>query len=86
LSDRGRITNKIARIFGEQFGINSKAIDVSASLDDQKIDADELDVVELVMAVEEEFDIDIEDEELDDLTKSLSVNSFADLVASKRKP
>jgi acyl carrier protein len=87
--DRAQIEGRVAKAFGEQFGIDPKTIDVNASLGDQKIQADELDVVEIVMRVEEEFDIEIKDEEVDnatDLTKSLSVKTFVDIVASKKKP
>jgi acyl carrier protein len=87
--DRAQIEGRIVKIFGEQLEVDPRTIDVNASLGDQKIQADELDIVELVMAVEEEFKIEIKDEEVDlggDLTKSVSVKKFADIVASKKNP
>ncbi len=44
------------------------------------LDADSLDLVELVMALEDEFDVSIDEEELDGIT---TVGQALDLVASK---
>ena len=44
------------------------------------LDADSLDLVELVMALEEEFDITVEEEELEGVTK---VSDAVALVESK---
>jgi acyl carrier protein len=49
--------------------------------------ADDLDVVEIVMTVEETFNVVISDEEvgasLDEVTKTLSIKKLADIVARK---
>ena len=44
------------------------------------LDADSLDLVELVMALEDEFDVSIEEEELEGVT---TVSHAVDLVRSK---
>ena len=44
------------------------------------LDADSLDLVELVMALEDEFDVSIEEEELEGIT---TVGKAVDLVRSK---
>jgi acyl carrier protein len=44
------------------------------------LDADSLDLVELVMALEEEFDVSVEEEELEGIT---TVGAAFDLVTSK---
>lgn len=44
------------------------------------LDADSLDLVELVMALEEEFDVTVEEEELDGIT---TVGAAFDLIQAK---
>ncbi|MEM9201114.1 MAG: acyl carrier protein [Actinomycetota bacterium] len=46
----------------------------------ESLDADSLDLVELVMALEEEFDVNVEEEELEGVT---TVGGAFDLVESK---
>ncbi len=46
----------------------------------ESLDADSLDLVELVMALEEEFDVTVEEEELDGVT---TINAAFELVTSK---
>jgi acyl carrier protein len=46
----------------------------------ESLDADSLDLVELVMALEEEFDVDVEEEELEGVN---TIQAAFDLVTSK---
>ncbi|MCQ3813266.1 MAG: acyl carrier protein [Acidimicrobiia bacterium] len=46
----------------------------------ESLDADSLDLVELVMALEEEFDVNVEEEELDGIT---TIQGAYDLIVSK---
>ena len=46
----------------------------------EDLDADSLDLVELVMALEEEFDVSVDEEELDGVT---TVGAAYDLVVGK---
>lgn len=63
----------------EVLGIDASKITREASFADD-LDADSLDLVELVMALEEEFDVSIEEEELADVT---TVGGAYDVLASK---
>ena len=58
---------KVKEIIIEQLSVNESQITDEASFIDD-LGADSLDTVELVMAFEEEFDIDIPDEEAEKLT------------------
>ncbi len=54
---------KIRALIAEQLDIDEDKISLDTTFED--IDADSLDVVELVMALEEEFDLEIADEEVE---------------------
>lgn len=62
-----KVFEKIQEIVAKQLAIDtSKILPTSSFTSD--LDADSLDVVELVMSFEEEFDIPIEDEDAGELT------------------
>lgn len=52
---------KVKNIIVEQLGVDGERVKAEASFIDD-LGADSLDIVELVMAMEEEFDIEIPDE------------------------
>lgn len=54
---------KVKALISEQLDIDEVQIALDTTFED--IDADSLDVVELVMALEEEFDLEIADEEVE---------------------
>ena len=54
--------NRVKEIIAEQLGVDSDQVTDNASFTDD-LGADSLDTVELVMALEEEFDIEIPDED-----------------------
>jgi acyl carrier protein len=56
------ITKRVQRIVSEQLGVSEEEIKLKASFTDD-LGADSLDTVELVMAFEEEFKVEISDEE-----------------------
>jgi acyl carrier protein len=56
------ITKRVQRIVSEQLGFSEEEIKLKASFTDD-LGADSLDTVELVMAFEEEFKVEISDEE-----------------------
>ena len=58
---------KVQGIIAEQLGVDEKEVTESASFIDD-LGADSLDTVELVMAFEEEFDIEISDEDAEEIT------------------
>ncbi len=60
------IQPKVKKIIEEQLGVDPERVKPEASFIDD-LGADSLDIVELVMAMEEEFDIEIPDEEAEKL-------------------
>lgn len=56
------IFEKVKSIIAEQLGVEEDEIKMDSSFVDD-LGADSLDIVELVMALEEEFDIEIPDED-----------------------
>ena len=54
---------KVKDIISEQLDIDSEGIKMESTF--EEMDADSLDLVELVMALEEEFGIEITDEEIE---------------------
>ena len=81
-SEYQRIVERISGIVGKQLDLNVREVDVGVPLSKQKKAADELDVVEIIMNVEEAFNIEIKDEEVGD--KDLSVKKLADIVSQKK--
>lgn len=61
------IDERVKKIIVEQLGVKEEEVVNSASFVDD-LGADSLDTVELVMALEEEFDIEIPDEEAEKIT------------------
>ena len=59
--------------------VDADMVTLEANFGDD-LDADSLDLVELVMALEDEFDVSIEEEELEGIT---TVSQAVDLVRSK---
>jgi len=64
---RKDIIKKVKEITSEQLGVDESQITPEAKFVDD-LGADSLDTVELVMALEEEFDLEISDEEAEKLT------------------
>lgn len=61
------IEERVAKIVAEQLGVSESEIRAEASFVED-LGADSLDTVELVMALEEEFDTEIPDEEAEKIT------------------
>jgi acyl carrier protein len=61
------IEERVKKIVVEQLGVKEEEVTVDASFIDD-LGADSLDTVELVMALEEEFDCEIPDEEAEKIT------------------
>ncbi len=62
------LTNRLAEIIVEQLGVSPEEISPEASFMDD-LGADSLDIVELVMAMEAEFDIEIPDDDASQLER-----------------
>lgn len=60
------ILERLKKIISEQLDINEEEINSDSSFQDD-FGADSLDIVELIMALEDEFELEIEDEEVEKL-------------------
>ena len=70
------IFEKVKKIIVEQLGVAETSVTMEASFIDD-LGADSLDIVELIMALEEEFDMEIPDE---DAEKIVSVSDVVDYI------
>ena len=68
---------RIQKIIEEQLGVDSDRVKPEASFIDD-LGADSLDIVELVMAMEEAFDLEIPDEEAEKLKTVQDVYNFVE--------
>jgi acyl carrier protein len=66
MADIGKIEERVKDIIVEELGVEREKLTAEASFMED-LGADSLDTVELVMAFEKEFDIDIPDEEAEKL-------------------
>ncbi len=73
------IFEKVQKIVADQLGVETSAVVPQASFQND-LGADSLDTVELVMALEEEFEIEIPDEAAEEI---LTVQSAVDYINSK---
>ena len=85
--------DQILTIVAGYFEIDPAQIELYAPINDLPSSADELDVVQLLMAIEERLNVEIKDEELErlldtaelsELPHRLSVDTLAQLVAAAR--
>jgi acyl carrier protein len=75
------IEQKVKSIIVEQLGVDEAQVDGTASFVDD-LGADSLDIVELVMAFEEAFDLDIPDE---DAERIGTVKDAIEYIKAKKK-
>jgi acyl carrier protein len=73
------VEEKVKEIIVDQLGVDEKQVTADASFIDD-LGADSLDTVELVMALEEEFDIEIPDDEAE---KIATVQDATNYVKSR---
>ena len=74
------IEERVKKIIIEQLGVKEEEVKAEASFVDD-LGADSLDTVELVMALEEEFDTEIPDEEAEKIT---TVQSAVDHINANK--
>ena len=72
--EHSEIFEKVADIASDVLGINADEITEETTCDD--LDADSLDRLQLVTAMEDEFDIEIDDEKLE------AINSVAEAIVA----
>ena len=70
------VFDKVKEIIVEQLGVAENAVNTEASFIDD-LGADSLDIVELIMALEEEFDLEIPDS---DAEKVVTVGDVVDYI------
>ena len=75
------IESKVIKIIGEQLGKDEADIKLESNFVDD-LEADSLDTVELVMALEEEFDAEIPDDEAEKITTVKQAVEFIQANAS----
>ena len=75
------VEQRVMKIVAEQLGVNESEVKRESSFVDD-LGADSLDTVELVMALEEEFDCEIPDEEAEKIT---TVKQAVDYVSAHPK-
>ena len=74
------IKKKIASIVKDKLSIDDATIEKAHSFED--LGADSLDMVEIIMALEEDFNIEITDKEAENIT---SIDKAVVLIQSKQK-
>ncbi len=70
---------KMKEIIAEQLNVDASTIELTSNFKDD-LDADSLDLFELVMALEEEYDIEIP---ADDLSSIATVNDIVEYLKAK---
>lgn len=71
--------DKIKSIIAEQLGVDEEEVKLETNLA-KDLEADSLDAVEIIMAIEDEFDIEVPDE---DAEKFATVNDIVSYVEAK---
>ena len=73
------VFEKVKAVIVEQLGVSETAVEMEASFIDD-LGADSLDIVELVMALEDEFDVEIPADDLADIN---TVNDVVEYLKAK---
>ena len=73
------VFEKVKNLFVDELGIDAEKVTMEAKLEED-LDIDSLGIVEVVMAFEDEFEIEINDEELTDVG---TVGQAVNLLHSK---
>jgi acyl carrier protein len=76
------VENRIKRILEDYLGVDRDEINNEDKLRGDVLLADDLDIVEIVMEIEDEFNIEITDEEIE-WEEDYSVQYLIDLVENK---
>jgi acyl carrier protein len=74
----------VKQIIVDQLGVEEELVKPEASFVDD-LGADSLDTVELVMALEEEFSVEIPDEDAEKITKVKEATEYIEKHATKGK-
>jgi len=77
--ETNEVFEKVKNLFVEELGIDADKVTMEAKLEED-LEIDSLGIVEVVMAFEDEFNIEIDDEELTDVE---TVGQAVNLLHSK---
>jgi len=75
------VFEKVKEILVDQLDLNEDVITMESSITDD-LGADSLDVVDLVMSLEEEFDVEIPDEEIESMK---TVGDIVHFIEAKKE-
>ena len=78
----GKLEDRVREIIVDQLGVNAEQVTLEASFIDD-LGADSLDSVELIMALEEEFDIEIPDDKAEKIKTVGEAISYIEANAKK---
>ena len=78
------VADKVKSIIVEQLGVDEEEVTSDASFVED-LGADSLDTVELVMAFEEEFEIEIPDEDAEKITREKDAVEYIEKNAKSKK-
>ena len=79
-----KVFDKIKKIIVEQLGIDEDKVTMDASFIDD-LGADSLDMVELIMAIEEEFEIEVPEEEAENIVTVSDAINYISAISAKTK-
>lgn len=69
------IFEKVAEILAEQLSIDVEKIEMNSLLDED-LDADSLDAIDIVMSIEDEFQLEVPDEVISDMKSVSDIVNF----------
>lgn len=73
------IFEQVCSLIAEQFGVSADSLTEQTNLKEE-LSADSIDVVELIMALEEKFDVTIEDE---DVANIETINDIVEYINAR---
>jgi acyl carrier protein len=79
--DKSQVQSKVIDIIANQLGVEKDLITAEANVVDD-LGADSLDVVELVMALEEAFDLEIPDEDAENIRTVKDIFDYLEKAAA----
>ncbi len=77
------VADRVKKIIVDQLGVEEETVTPDASFVDD-LGADSLDTVELVMALEEEFGIEIPDEDAEKITRVREASDYIEKHSKKK--